>query len=80
MWIGQKGAPDRMLAFKGAVFFVELKSEDGALKPEQVREHTKMQDENLSVTIIRSIAEVNHLITQIISICPLSSLNLDLIS
>ena len=41
-WIGRRGAPDRRVMLDGG-YWVELKAPGETLRPEQVREHRRME-------------------------------------
>ena len=53
-WISanQVGVPDRIVFIQGDVWFVEVKTNDGRLSPEQIREHQRLKDHGAKVTTV----------------------------
>lgn len=58
---GRRGVPDRLvLTADGApVVFVELKAPGGRLRPEQEREHRRLQDMGYEVHVLASYEDVD---------------------
>lgn len=50
-WVspGYDGVPDRIIIFKGNVWFVEVKTVDGRLSPEQKREIIRLRSNGVNV-------------------------------
>ncbi len=69
-WEGTNGCPDCMLAYKGTVYYVELKSSRGRLSKLQVREMSELQKHGISVSVINSKERVDFLIAHILSMHP----------
>ncbi len=61
---GRSGFPDVMLAYKGRVVFVELKTPlgGGKLSKLQVREIARMSDAGLDVRVYETVEDVDALI------------------
>lgn len=53
-WIGRRGAPDRVVMFRGQTWWVELKAPGKTPEPHQEREHKRMQAMGQSVFVIDS--------------------------
>lgn len=65
-FLGRKGAPDRLIMFPGGVTaWVELKSETGKLRPEQVREIERMKLLGQRVLVIRAKWEAEFLMGEL---------------
>lgn len=60
---GHRGVPDRIVVFKGSVFFVELKRLGGELEPHQVREHARLREFRASVWVLYCEEDVDRFIT-----------------
>lgn len=58
-FIGRKGAPDRIIMFKGETFFIELKAHGKKLQPHQAREIAKLKAVGQWVYVLDSVWEVN---------------------
>lgn len=65
-WIGQHGAPDRIVMFKPALgqdlrppMFIELKAPGEKVKPHQQREHDRLRAHGQQVFVIDSIEGVD---------------------
>lgn len=56
-WPGRRGAPDRMFARPGRLFFVELKQPDGLLSANQEREIREMRTAGIEVHVIYNLRE-----------------------
>ena len=56
---GQRGVPDRIVIMYGKIWFVELKSPHGTLRPWQKRMHEKLKSLGCAVRVFRSLEEVN---------------------
>ena len=53
VWVGRRGAPDRVLMKKpGVIIFVELKAPEGVLEPHQEREHKRLRDDGFRVVVL----------------------------
>lgn len=59
---GHRGVFDRIVGYKGHVFFVELKTIDGPVSVRQKREKIKLEENNLNCFILRSIEDVNNFV------------------
>ena len=53
-WVspGRDGVPDRIVIYKGQVYFVEVKTVDGKLSPAQQRESQRLIDAGAHVLVI----------------------------
>lgn len=53
-WVspGRDGVPDRIVIFKGTVYFVEVKTQDGKLSYAQTREHIRLLDAGANVSTV----------------------------
>jgi hypothetical protein len=53
-WVspGHSGVCDRIVFLQGDVWFVEVKTNDGRLSPEQIREHQRLKDQGANVTTV----------------------------
>lgn len=69
-FIGQQGAPDRLIMFKGMTVFAEVKAPGKKLKPHQEREIKRMRDAGQDVWVIDSIAKVDALVQEYANIFP----------
>lgn len=59
-WIGRRGAPDRFAAWPaGKNGFVELKAPDEQPRPEQLREHLRLQLCGVRVDVIDTCEKVD---------------------
>jgi len=60
-WIspGRDGVPDRIVIYKGQVFFVEVKSVDGVLSKNQKRELKRLSDHGAQVEVVYGNADVD---------------------
>ncbi|MEE9356604.1 MAG: hypothetical protein V3U75_13525 [Methylococcaceae bacterium] len=56
-WVGRNSAPDRLVALKGHIVFVETKAKDGKLKAAQTREINRMR-EHLIPTVVANTREL----------------------
>ena len=65
---GKVGVPDRIIIFAGMVFFVECKAPAGKITPNQVSVHMEMLKQGVTVSIVRTFAEVDNLLSVIKSI------------
>ena len=59
---GTRGVFDRIVGYKGSVFFIEIKSLDGKLSTKQEREKKKLDDQNLNWFVLYSIKDVDSFI------------------
>jgi len=64
-WVGRKGVPDRVVIVPGATWLVEVKTTDGALSPEQQREHKRLRDAGATVRTVYGHAGVDELIEEL---------------
>lgn len=53
----RRGAPDRIFAYKGRVFWIEFKKKGGVLSPLQRIEIKKMRDAGLTVYVCDDVAQ-----------------------
>lgn len=62
---GYSGVPDRIVLFKGHVYFVELKAPNHRLKPRQqfVRDHFKKQ--NIEVFVIDGMISLAYFLNKV---------------
>ena len=52
-WPGRPGAPDRfVMKAPGRLWFVELKTKGGVLRPEQVREHELLERLGFNIAVL----------------------------
>lgn len=53
-WVspGYSGVPDRIVILTGVIWFVEVKTRDGKMSPEQTREHKRLTDCGANVITI----------------------------
>lgn len=58
-WVNRVGAPDRLIIYRGKVYFVELKSPEGALEPAQTNEHRKLRNAGADVCTLNSYVKVD---------------------
>lgn len=58
-FIGRRGAPDRIIMFKGETFFVELKAHGSKLQPHQEREIAKLKAVGQWVYVLDSVWEID---------------------
>ena len=63
-WLGRKGAPDRLVFFRG-VHFVELKRPGRKADPHQAREHRRMVKHGANVYVIDTKEKVDEFIKAI---------------
>lgn len=64
-WIGRRGAPDRIVFYRGKIYLVELKSPTGKLRPEQMREHERLYKQGIGVYVLYNLGEVTNFIREI---------------
>jgi len=66
-WVspGRDGVPDRICIVRGAVWFVEVKTVDGHLSPEQDREQTRLIECGAFVRTVYGKEGVDDLIQEI---------------
>lgn len=62
---GRDGVPDRICVVRGRVWFVEVKTIDGVLSPEQLREHDRLDECGAAVRTVYGKEGVDELIKQI---------------
>lgn len=63
-WIGRRSAPDRLVFLQG-VYFVELKRPGEKPRPDQIREHVRMQKKGARVCVLDSKEQVDSFISAI---------------
>lgn len=56
-WPGRRGAPDRLFAKPGRLFFVELKQPTGSTSANQEREIREMREAGIEVHVIYNLRE-----------------------
>jgi hypothetical protein len=56
-WNGQKGVPDRVVVYRGVVYFVELKADGGRLSPHQILQHKRLCSLGANVAVLTGITE-----------------------
>lgn len=54
-WVNHRGAPDRLLLYKGIIVFVEFKATGEKLQPHQAREKKKLEAQGATVLVIDSL-------------------------
>lgn len=59
------GLPDRVVLYKGALYFVELKRPGGALSPIQRHRHKELRQHGMTVVVLSSTDEVTEWVTSI---------------
>ena len=66
-WVspGRDGVPDRICVVRGRVWFVEVKTVDGVLSPEQIREQDRLVECGANVSTVYGKEGVDDLIKQI---------------
>jgi hypothetical protein len=63
MWIGRRGAPDRVVMLPdGRLLWVELKAPGAKAKPHQLREHARMARCGQHVHVIDSMEGVDRVL------------------
>ncbi len=65
-WIGRRGAPDRLVMFRGAEF-VELKRPGEELEVYQAREHLRMRRHGIKVRMLNSFEGVDDYIGELLA-------------
>ena len=67
-WVspGRDGVPDRIVAYFGNIYFVEVKTTDGDLAEHQTREHERLREKGALVYTVSGHAEVDTFITMMI--------------
>lgn len=60
---GRRGVPDRIVMFKGTVWFVEVKTSDGELSISQIREQTVLIQNGVRVRTVYNKTEINKFIS-----------------
>lgn len=60
-WVGRRGAPDRLVMYKGA-HFVELKRPGGKPRRNQLKEIHKLNRHGITAICLTTIAEVDNFI------------------
>lgn len=65
-WIGRRGAPDRVVLFRGPVF-VELKRPGQDLDPHQYREHARLRRHGVCVRMLSTFQEVDDFIGELLA-------------
>jgi hypothetical protein len=64
---GHRNVPDRIVLFKGTVYFVELKALGKALRPDQVRERARIEEHGGNFWVLRSIEDVDIFISYMLT-------------
>ena len=66
-WVSphNNGVPDRIVITKQGVCFVEVKTVDGILSPDQIREHKRLKEAGASVTTVYGHDQVDMLIKEL---------------
>ncbi len=64
-WIGRRGAPDRLVMFRGAEF-VELKRPGEELEVYQAREHLRMRRHGIKVRMLNSFEGIDAYIGELL--------------
>jgi hypothetical protein len=54
-WPGRRGAPDRLFARAGELFFVEFKRPGARPEPHQDREHGRMRAAGIAVHVVDNV-------------------------
>lgn len=69
-WVspGRDGVPDRIVIFKGNVFFVEVKTYDGKLSNVQKREHERLKSNGAMVYTLKGVLEVKDFVEGLMKI------------
>jgi hypothetical protein len=65
-WIGRRGAPDRLVMYKGATF-VELKRPCEEIEVYQAREHLRMRRHGLAVRMINTFEGIDAFIGELLA-------------
>jgi len=64
-WTGKPGVPDRIILYKGKTYFREIKTIDGKVSSEQVREIIRMKLQGVDVDIIFGRNQVDEFVKSI---------------
>ena len=64
-WGDRNGAPDRLVVFRGVVWFVELKRPGGTVEPHQRREHARLRAVGASVRVLETLDEVAAFVAEV---------------
>jgi len=64
-WVNHRGAPDRVVFYKGQIVFVECKAPGRQLREHQKREHKKLKAQNVDVLTIDSKAAIGGLVRKL---------------
>ena len=60
MWVGRRGAPDRVVMMPGgSITWIELKRPGAKPDAHQAREHARMRDMGQTVCVLDSVDAVN---------------------
>ncbi len=62
---GTYGNPDRVVCLNGNVYFVEVKTKDGKLRPTQELQIERIANTGCFITVVSGYKEVNNFISQI---------------
>lgn len=62
---GNRGVTDRIVIYKGTVWFVELKTVDGVTASHQIREHNKLISVGANVAVLVGHKEVREFVEKI---------------
>lgn len=63
---GRKGVPDRLVVFRGDVYFVELKAPGKFLRDDQIREHEHLRKAGAKTLVVDSLAAVDYFVDYIL--------------
>ena len=63
-WVspGRDGVPDRIVIYKGQVYFIEIKTVDGTLSKNQKREIKRLIDKGANVEVLYGNIDINSFI------------------
>lgn len=63
MWIGRRGAPDRLVMLPGRNLFVELKAPGGRISRLQDLEHRRMRAAGFDVRVVWKLEDIEGVLT-----------------
>lgn len=66
---GRRGVPDRILTWRGLVFFIELKSPNGKLAIAQLRDHQLRERAGIKVLCLYTAEAVDRFIDSLMLLC-----------
>lgn len=67
---GMRGVPDRVVILPWGIWLVEVKTTDGKLSSDQVREHQRLTDAGARVRTVYGHPGVDQLIEELMNACP----------